>query len=323
MVLDRYRPVALVGVDASVNAEFWQATDSALRRDVGLAVLRRTGERGERERAAAMLAQAARWGTFEHFGCARLLDVVGDVPGDVLGPVPGAVPGAVLGPVLGGGTGFGRSGLPADLIGLTITEWVPGSSLAETLAAGPRHTGDALQMLDTLARAAETAHRTGLALGCSHPSRIRFDPEGAARQAFALPAPDSAPADDVRGLGATLYALLTGYWPLPCAEAEFSGLPAAPRDAQGMVAPPETLRMGLSMEVSALTMAALGAGATDAGMHTAAAVHTMLVELAADERGPGPGPHGHTSAGLRLNQWATACRALRGRLLSGANRTGR
>lgn len=296
IVLDRYRLVAPVGVDPAVNAQFWLATDTALRRDVGLAALRRTGEHGEGERAEAMLAGASRWGSFQHFGCARLLDVVGQ------------------------GTGFGQPGLPADLVGLTISEWVPGSSLGEVLASGPLRTGDALAVLDPLARAAETAHRMGLTLGCSHPSRIRFDSQGAARQAFALPPPGATPGDDVRGLGATLYALLTGYWPLDCADAEFPGLPAAPRDAQGAVPPPNEIRPGLSLEVSALTMAALGAGASDTGVHTAAGVHTMLVHLMEQERESEQAPQSNMTSGLRISQWATAsCEALRVRLLSGAN----
>jgi hypothetical protein len=251
VIADRYRLLSLAGADMSVHAEFWRARDTVLERDVALTLLQETGESGQSARAADMITRALRWGRFEHVGCARLLDVMRNDNG----------------------------GLPDDVLGLAVTEWVPGRSLAEAVAAGPLRTGVLLGMLAPLAQAAEVAHRQGLVLGCAHPQRVRIIPEGKARLAFALPHPDVTPADDVRGLGALLYALLTARWPLSGTDAELAGLAPAPRDLQGMVVPPGILRPGVSVEVSALALGALGAGAPHGRVHTAAGVYKVLTEL--------------------------------------------
>lgn len=254
MIAERYRLLAQVGADQSVHAEFWRARDTVLERDVALTMLQDTGEPGGSERAAEMISRALRWGRFEDIGCARLLDVMRN---------DSSAPG----------------GLPDDIHGLAVTEWVPGKSLAEAVANGPLRTAAVLGMLDPLAQGAEAAHRQGLVLGCAHPQRVRITPEGGARLAFALPHPDVTPADDVHGIGATLYALLTAHWPLSGTDAELAGLPPAPRDVQDEVLPPGIVRPGVSVEVSALALGALGAGSGHGRVHTAAAVHKVIGEL--------------------------------------------
>ncbi|MGQ0480757.1 MAG: protein kinase family protein [Pseudonocardia sp.] len=255
-IAGRYELLEQIGIDTSVHAAYWRARDTVLQRDVGLTMLLRAGEPGENERADEMADRALRWGRFTEPGCARLLDVMRRDNGT----------------------------LPEDVLGLAVTEWVSGQSLAEAVSDGPLRTTAVLGMLDPLARAAEAAHRQGLVLGCVHPQRIRFAPEGGARLAFAMPPPAATPADDVRGLGATLYTLLTGHWPLSGTDAELAGLAAAPRDVQDVVVPPGILRPGLSLEVSALTLGALGAGAPHGRVHTAAAVHKVVTELLATEQ---------------------------------------
>jgi hypothetical protein len=260
LIASRYRLLERAGEDTSVHAEFWRARDTVLQRDVGLTLLRHTGEPGETARAADMVGRALRWGRFEHPGCARLLDV------------------------LRRDNSWDSGGLPEDVLALAVTEWVPGRSLAEAAASGPLRTASVLGMVDPLAQAAEAAHRQGLVLGCAHPRRVRITPEGRARLAFALPRPQLTPADDVQGLGALLYTLLTGHWPLSGTDAELAGLPPAPRDLRGVVVPPTMVRPGLIVEVSALAMGALGVAAPHGQVHTAAGVQKVLAELLATEQ---------------------------------------
>ena len=114
LLAGRYRLGIRVGSDAAAGAEFWRAEDTVLRRDVAATVLRRfgpgtdPGDDGGAVRAQEIIARALRSGSFEHPGCARLLDVL----------APGA------------------PGLPDGVLGAAVAEWVPGLSLADAVADG-------------------------------------------------------------------------------------------------------------------------------------------------------------------------------------------
>jgi hypothetical protein len=251
----RYRLRTRVGSDAAAGAEFWRAEDTILRRDVGATVLRRfTPEGGGTTHADEILARALRSGSFEHSGCARLLDV------------------------LAPGTG----GMPPDILGVAVTEWVPGRSLAEVVADGLIKPLAAASAVAPLAAAAEEAHRHGLVLGCDHPQRVRITPEGRAQLCFALPRPDVTPADDVHGLGAVLYTLLTTRWPLSSVDAARAGLGAAERTPAGSLVPPSEQRPGVPVELDALTNGTLGPSGAPGQVHTAAAVHQLLTDVVAE-----------------------------------------
>jgi hypothetical protein len=238
-----------------MHAEFWQASDTVLVRDVALTLLLDDRGGGRARRATELVGRALRFGQFESPGCARLLDVMRNEDG----------------------------GFPDHVLALVVTEWVPGRTLTETISAGPLRTARVLSVLEPLVAAAVAAHRQGLVLGCGQPQRIRVAQDGGARLTFVLPRAELTPADDVRGLGAVLYALLTGHWPLQGPD-DAAGLPAAPRDVQGVVLPPGVLRPGLPVEVSALAQGALGADGPQGTVHTAAAVHTVISELLAAEQ---------------------------------------
>ncbi len=272
----RYRLITRLGSDVAAGAEFWQAEDTVLQRDIGVTVLRRlapgAGAIGGVEdptgtaRAGEMLVRALRTGSFEHPGCARLLDVL----------APGA------------------PGVPDDVLGAAITEWVPGRSLAEAVADGLIRPLAAARAVVPLAAAAEEAHRHGLVLGCDHPQRVRITPDGAALLSFALPRPDLGPADDVRGLGAILYTLLTSRWPLSVADAARAGLAAADQlTLTGGVPAPSSQRPGVPVELDTLAIGALSPPGTPGHAHTAAAVHRVLDEAVAEDDGIALFPPAH------------------------------
>ncbi len=258
---DRYVLRQRVGSDQGAGAEFWRAEDTVLRRPVAITVLRRlpADDRSDdpegAARAGEMVVRALRSGCFEHSGSARLLDV--------LAP--------------------GSAGLPEDVLGAAVAEWVPGRSLTEVVSGGPMRALRAARMVEPLAAAATEAHQQGLVLGCDHPQRIRITPDGRAQLAFLLPRPSVSPSDDVRGLGAILYTMLTRRWPLSVADAARAELVAAERTPSGGLRTPSSLRPGVPLELDTLCVGALGHGDGSSRVHTAAAVDRMLSEILAEE----------------------------------------
>ena len=264
----RYRLRAKLGSEPAAGAEFWTAEDTVLRRDVAVTLLRRLAPDPDADdpegtaRAGEMIVRALRTGSFEHHGAARLLDV--------LAP--------------------GGASLPPDVLGAAVSEWCGGRGLAEVLADGMIRPLTAARMVEPLADAAAAAHRHGLVLGCDHPQRVRISSDGRAQLTFVLARPDVTPDDDVRGLGAVLYALLTGRWPLSNADAARAGMPAADRrvsgDPDGRVVPPSEVRPGVPVALDAVVLGALardGDGSSTQRVRTAAAVHRMLAEIVSED----------------------------------------
>ncbi|HWM59144.1 MAG TPA: protein kinase family protein [Pseudonocardia sp.] len=262
LLAGRYRLRTRVGSDTAAGAEFWRAEDTVLQRDVAVTVLRRLAQDSGgpddptgASRAGEMVVRALRSGSFEHDGCARLLDV--------LAPE--------------------GSRIPPDVLGAAVTEWVPGRSLAELVTEGLIRPLAAARALVPLAAAAEEAHRHGLVLGCDHPQRIRITPDGRAQLCFVLPRPEVAPADDVRGLGAILYTLLTSRWPLARTDAARAGLATADYTARGTPVAPSRLRPGVPLELDTLVQGTLGPADALGHVRTAAAVHLLLSEVVAED----------------------------------------
>ena len=251
IVAGRYRLLDQVGSDRRVPATLWRARDIVLERDVALTLLTGNGAL-DAKRTLDVAAATAR---FEHPGLARVLDVL-DEP---------------------------RAG--SGLAGVVVNEWIPGASIAALSLDAEREkrqlpSGVIARALAPLAAAIDTAHRSGLALGCDHPQRIWIGNDGQARLVFPAIPPLATQVGDVRGIGAALYLLLVNSWPLPDPPA---GLPAAPRTATGAVFAPRTLRPTVSLELSTLAERCL-AGGSAGGVYTGAAVHQVLEQTATAEQ---------------------------------------
>nr|WP_081495118.1 murein biosynthesis integral membrane protein MurJ [Mycolicibacterium chubuense] len=234
----RYRLLLFHG--GPTHLQFWQALDTALDRQVALTFVGPDGTLPERQ-VQEILDRTQRLSRIDMPGVARVLDV------------------AV--------TGKG---------GLVVSEWIRGGSLTEVAETSPSPIGGA-RAIQSLAAAAEAAHRNGVALSVDHPSRIRVSIEGDVALAFPATLPEATPDDDIRGIGAALYALLINRWPLP-ETGEPSGLAAADRDAAGQPVEPRSVDRDIPFQISA---AAARAVQENGGIRSAPTLLNLLQQATA------------------------------------------
>ncbi|WP_197415823.1 protein kinase family protein [Mycobacterium sp. IS-1742] len=161
--------------------------------------------------------------------------------------------------------------------GVVVADWVAGGSLREVADTDPSPVA-AAAALETLAMAAETAHRAGMHLSLDHPARIRVSSEGHAVLAFPATLADGTPQRDLRGIGACLYALLAKCWPGDVATPGFAALQ---RDSAGQPVELAQLRPGTPFLVSTT---AAGLVRPEPGITSAATLSTMLRQAARDGR---------------------------------------
>jgi putative peptidoglycan lipid II flippase len=229
----RYRLLVFHG--GAPHLQFWQALDTALNRQVALTFVDPDGSLPDQQ-IREILARTMKLSRIDKLGIARILDVVH--------------------------TGTG---------GLVVTEWVRGGSLQEVADTSPSAAG-ASRAMQTLAAAAEAAHHAGVALSIDHPGRVRVSIEGDVVLAFPATMPDISPEDDIRGIGAALYALLVNKWPLP-ESGEPSGLAPAPRDSSGQPLDPSSIDDDIPFQISA---AATHSIQLDGGIRSAATLLNLL-----------------------------------------------
>jgi putative peptidoglycan lipid II flippase len=257
-VAGRYR--LLLSHGGPENLQFWQALDTVLDRQVALTFVDPDGAVPPEE-VQEILARAQRLGRIDMPGIARVLDVIRLDPG-----------------------------------GLVISEWIRGGSLKEVAETLPSPLGSA-RATQSLAAAAEAAHKGGVALSVDHPSRVRVSINGDMALAFPATMPGATPEDDVRGIGAALYALLVNRWPLPETGMP-SGLAPAEFDPDGVPVEPRAIDAEIPFQISAAAARSVqeGGGITSAStllnllqQATAVADRTVVISRF-DESRPPPAP---------------------------------
>jgi putative peptidoglycan lipid II flippase len=234
----RYRLLMFHG--GAPHLQFWQALDTALNRQVALTFVDPDGALSD-EQVREILARTMRLSRLDKLGVARVLDVVH--------------------------TGTG---------GLVVSEWVRGGSLQEVAETSPSAVG-AARAIQTLAAAAESAHHAGVALSIDHPSRVRVSIEGDVVLAFPATIPDASPEEDIRGIGAALYALLVNRWPLP-ESGEPSGMEPAPRGPGSQAKEPSSIDSEIPYQISAAATHSLH---DDGGIRSAATLLNLLQQATA------------------------------------------
>ena len=234
----RYRLLVFHGGPPSL--QFWQALDTALDRQVALTFVDPDATLPD-EQVQEILARTLKLSRLDMPGVARVLDVAS--------------------------TGSG---------GLVVAEWIRGGSLAEVADTSPSPIGGA-RAIQSLAAAAEAAHRSGVALSIDHPSRVRVSIEGDVALAFPATLPDATPEDDIRGVGAALYALLINRWPLPESGVR-SGLAPADLDAAGQPIEPRAVDRDIPFQISAAAARAVQEGG---GIRSAPTLLNLLQQATA------------------------------------------
>jgi putative peptidoglycan lipid II flippase len=234
----RYRLLVFHG--GAPRLQFWQALDTALDRQVALTFVDPDGTLSD-DQLREILSRTLRLSRIDKPGIARVLDVIH--------------------------TGAG---------GLVVAEWIRGGSLQEVADTSPSAVG-AARAMQTLADAAEAAHHGGVALSIDHPSRVRVSIEGDVVLSFPATMPEATPEDDIRGIGAALYALLVNRWPLPESGMR-SGMAPAPRDSAGQPVEPSSMDRDIPFQISA---AAAHSIQGDGGIRSAATLLNLLQQATA------------------------------------------
>ncbi len=220
-------------ISARGDVQLWQGEDQVLARPVAIRLIINTGLPSALESIDQLLAAARRSGQLIHNSAASTYDA----------------------------TTTNADGMQLAYV---VSEWVLGISLLDLLRDGPLLPERAATVLLSVAKVVAAAHAFGVTHGDLHPGDVVITSHGLVkvldlemRAALGEYPPAERQKRDVIGLGALLYASLTGRWPLGAGR----GLPAAERDSNGACRSPRQMRAGVPRELDALAMAALGAAA--------------------------------------------------------------
>ena len=172
----RYRLVAQHG--ARRHLQFWQGIDQATGHEVAMTLVDAEHVMPE-EFVHEILARTVRLKGVDMPGLARVLEV-----------------------------------LHTGQLGVVVAEWIRGGDLNEIALTGPSPVGVASAM-QSLAAAADAAHRAGLMLSIDIPARVRIAVDGHAVLAFPATMPEATVASDLRGIGDAMCALFEDDSTLP------------------------------------------------------------------------------------------------------------
>ncbi len=196
--------------------------------------------------ASATVARTLRAGRLHHIGLPQTLDV---------------------------GTDHGQS--------YVVGQWVDGATLTDLLSAGPLEPDVATSITAKISEAVAEAHRNGIALGAVNPSLIRVNFDGQVRFSHVIAHGSATPDQDIRAVGALLYLMLTGTWPLPepldplaTSGRTVAAIPAAPTSL-GRELPADEVRPAVPEALSALAERALHPDEPD-GIHAVGAIAALL-----------------------------------------------
>ncbi|WP_081913677.1 protein kinase family protein [Glycomyces sp. NRRL B-16210] len=115
-----------------------------------------------------------------------------------------------------------------------VREWVNGSSLRGVLERQTLDSTHALELVASVADSVAALHDGGVTHADLHPGTILLSEDDRVMVTEPRNEPGNTAVEDVRALGATLYACLTGTWPR-VVPAENTGLPDAATDEWGRV----------------------------------------------------------------------------------------
>lgn len=206
--------------------ELWRATDLVLDRGVAVHLLAARS----RTDAKTIAAAAGRAGGVPDARWVRVLDV-------------GSVP-------------TGRK-----VTVWIVCEWVEGQPLTTLLRREPLRDQVATFLVASCAEAVAAAQAAGARHGRLHPDEVLIPTDGYPRltglEIHEAQSLETETYDDVRGLGALLFAAVTGHWPLR----GWQGIPAVQR---GDGIHPRTQRRGVGQAVDEVTALALTGGYSDA-----------------------------------------------------------
>ena len=234
----RYRLLVFHG--GPPHLQFWHAVDITHDRQVALTFVAPDGGLPEAE-VTEILSRTKKLSRIDHPGIARILDVAHTATG-----------------------------------GLIVSEWIRGGSLAEVADTQPSAIGGA-RAIQSLAAAAEEAHRLGVALAIDHPGRVRVSIDGDVALAFPATTSAATPEEDIRGIGAALYTLLVNRWPLPETGVR-SGIEAADLDPSGEAVDPRAIDRSIPFQISA---AAARAVQESGGIRSAPTLLNLLQQATA------------------------------------------